>query len=87
MLREARHEGQLFLLRRTIADTDQQIIGPRANRHAAKAGMYRYYNAASERSVKVRLLRHCEPAIKRAARALPIKWQDAGTRLWYRLSI
>jgi len=26
------------------------------------------------------------PGIKRAARVLPRKWQDAGTRLWYHLS-
>ncbi len=57
LLREARRVDRLFLLRRTLADTDQLLIGPRANRDAAKAGMFRYYNADNERRVKVRMLR------------------------------
>ena len=86
LLREARREGRVFISRRTIVDTDQLIIGPRVNRTAAKAGMFHYYNVDSERSVKVRLLRRMEPIVKRAARVLPLKWQDAGTRLWYHLA-
>ncbi|HET6249252.1 MAG TPA: glycosyltransferase family 1 protein [Tepidisphaeraceae bacterium] len=86
LLREARREGRVFLSRRTLVDTDQLVIGPRANRSAAKAGMFHYYNVDSERSVKVRLLRRMEPVVKRAARVLPLKWQDAGTRLWYHLA-
>jgi glycosyltransferase involved in cell wall biosynthesis len=86
LLREARREGHLLLTRRTIADADQMMIGPRASRHAAKAGMFDYYNADSERSVKVRLMRRVEPVIKKAARLLPLKWQDRGTRLWYYFS-
>ncbi|MDB5288794.1 MAG: glycosyl transferase, group 1 [Phycisphaerales bacterium] len=86
LLREARRNDRLFMSRRTLADCDQLIIGPRANRQAAKVGMFDYYNAANERSVKVRLLRRVEPVVKRAARVLPLKWQDAGTRLWYHFS-
>jgi hypothetical protein len=86
LLRLARRDGRLMLSRRTIADTDQLIVGPRANRDAARVGMFDYYNASSERSVKVRLLRRVEPIVKRAAGILPRKWQDAGTRLWYHLA-
>lgn len=86
LLRDARRSDRLFMSRRTLADCDQLAIAPRANRHAAKVGMFDYYNAANERSVKVRLLRRVEPVVKRAARVLPMKWQDAGTRLWYHFS-
>ncbi|HEX4794514.1 MAG TPA: glycosyltransferase family 1 protein [Humisphaera sp.] len=86
LLREARHAGRLLMLRRTLADCDTASITTEANRQAAKAGMFDYYSATSERSVKVRLMRRIEPVIKRAARVLPMKWQDAGTRLWYHLA-
>jgi hypothetical protein len=48
--------------------------------------MYRYYGMVDEKPVKVNFLRHVEPAVKRAARVLPMKWQDVGTRVWYHLS-
>ena len=86
LLREARHAGKLMMLRRTLADCDQGTISAQTNRKAAKAGMFDYYNVTNERSVKVRLMRRVEPVIKRAARTLPMKWQDAGTRLWYHLA-
>lgn len=86
LLREARHCGRLLLLRRTIADTDRQTIPAQMNRQAARSGMYAYHDATNERNVKVRLLRRMEPVIKRAARILPLKWQDAGTRLWYHMA-
>ncbi len=86
LLREARYAGQLFLSRRTLADCDQATLGPNAGKQAARVGMFHYYNVSSERSVKVKLMRRVEPVIKRAARVLPMKWQDAGTRLWYHLS-
>lgn len=86
VVREARHGGRLMMLQRTLADCDVSTISAQANRQAARAGMFDYYNAASERSVKVRLMRRAEPIIKRAARVLPMKWQDAGTRLWYHLA-
>jgi len=86
LVREARYRGKLMMLRRTLADCDQSTISAQANKQASRAGMFDYYNAASERSVKIRLMRRVEPVIKRAARVLPLKWQDAGTRLWYHLA-
>jgi hypothetical protein len=86
VVREARYRGKLMMLRRTLADCDQSTISTQATKQASRAGMFDYYNAASERSVKVRLMRRVEPVIKRAARVLPLKWQDAGTRLWYHLA-
>jgi len=86
LLREARYSGQLFLTRRTMADCDQATLGPKASKQAARAGMFNYYNVSNDRSVKVRLMRRVEPVVKRAARVLPMKWQDAGTRIWYHIS-
>lgn len=86
LLRLARSRGKLLLSRRTVADTDRAILGPHAKRRAAKAGMFDYYGAQSEASVKVKLLRRVQPLVKRASLVLPLRWQDAGTRLWYHLA-
>jgi hypothetical protein len=48
--------------------------------------MNEFHHVASNSVARVRLLRYVEPSIKRAARVLPRRWQDAGTRLWYHLS-
>ena len=79
LLRAARQHGQVLLSHRTLADCDSRHVGAAARR----AGMFDYYSVATEKSVKVRLLRRVEPVVKRAARILPMKWQDAGTRIWY----
>jgi hypothetical protein len=82
LLRAARQHGHVLLSHRTLADCDTQW----GVRSGLRAGMFDYYSAATERTVKVRLLRRVEPAVKRAARVLPMKWQDAGTRLWYHIA-
>jgi hypothetical protein len=69
-----------------MADCDQATLGPKASKQAARVGMFNYYNVSNDRSVKVRLMRRVEPVVKRAARVLPMKWQDAGTRIWYHIS-
>ncbi|HZL33741.1 MAG TPA: glycosyltransferase family 1 protein [Tepidisphaeraceae bacterium] len=83
LLREARSTGRLFMTRRTLADCDRASLPAGAGKQAARAGMFDYYSAATENVARVRLLRRGEGAIKRAARLLPMKWQDRGTRLWY----
>lgn len=78
LLRAARAEGRLFLSRRTLADTDQLIVGPRSmlnNGHAA-----RYANTH-----RAKMMRRLERPIKRAARLLPIRVQRVGTNFWYLL--
>lgn len=83
LLRKARHSQQLFMMRRTLADCDRAALPAGAVREATRAGMFDYYHVASENPVKVGLLRRAESLVKRAARVLPMKWQDRGTRFWY----
>lgn len=86
LAREARRAGKLMLTRRTLADCDRNLLASDQRREAVKAGMFLYYDTSSDNSVHVRLLRRVEPIIKQSARILPLRWQHAGTRIWYRLS-
>jgi hypothetical protein len=86
LLREARPAGKIFLMRRTLCDCDQVSISAAARKHAALRGINRYYRVADEKPAKVRLLRHLEPLAKSFCRLLPMPWQHAGTRIWYRMA-
>ena len=86
LAREARRAGRLFLTRRTLADCDRLLIAGVDRRQAARSGMFMYYDVNNDKRVHVRLLRRIEPVIKNTARILPLQWQHAGTRMWYRLS-
>lgn len=85
LLRTARTEQQLFLLRRTLADCDLNSVGVLARYHAVRAGMYRFYSVEHDRRVKIGALRRVQPVVKSLASILPQRWQDRGTRVWYSL--
>ncbi len=86
LLQQLRASDQLMLTRRTVADCDTGWIGMWDTYLAARAGMFNFYSTDTGQAVRVNFLRRLEPMVKAAARALPMRWQDRGTRLWYRLS-
>jgi hypothetical protein len=86
MLRLGRQSDRVFVMRRTLADTDRGTISPVAAQQAARAGMNQYQSASGKTTWRGRAMRVGEPVFKVAAKTLPMKWQAAGTRLWYRIA-
>lgn len=86
LLREARTHDRLALLRRNLAECEQESISLASRRHALQHGMSAYYYCTDDKRAKVRLLRRFEPLARALCRLLPLNIQHMGTRLWYRLA-
>lgn len=86
LIHKARLDGKLFHSPRTLVDADRRSADPFTHGGAAPftADIAQQSHYVSTR--RSRAFNRVAPAVKVLARALPLKWQHAGTRTWYRFA-